>query len=96
MQTIEKYIRKAMQTRTWYCLERIQRAILILTRRLPLIKSPVLKSILYRIFLEIEMFTTRGKALFYGIIISMHNTLDRLHELLVNRLQAIGNRFILP
>ncbi len=91
-QTIEKYIRKAIQTHAWYRLEKIDKAILILTRKLPRIKSPMLKSILYRIFLEIEMCTTRGKALFYGIIISMHNTLDKLHELLgnVSRLLTIG------
>jgi len=81
-----------MQTCAWYHLERIDKGILILTRRLPLIKSSTPKSILSRIFLEIEMYTTRGKALFYGIIISVHNTLDRLHELLenVSRLLTIG------
>ena len=91
-QTIEKYIRKAIQIHAWYHLKRLDKAILTLTRKLPKIKSPTLKTILQKIFLQIELHTTRGKALFYGIIISMSNTMHKLHELLKNipRLLTIG------
>jgi len=91
-QTIEKYIRKAIQIHAWHHLKRLDKAVLILARRLPMVKSPILKSIIHRIFLEIELYTTRGKALFYGIVISMHDTMDRLHELLKNisRILTIG------
>ena len=91
-QTIEKYIRKAIQIRAWHHLKRLDKAILTLTRKLPKIKSPTLKTILQKILLQIELHTTRGKALFYGIIISMRNTMHKLHELLKNipRLLTIG------
>ena len=91
-QTIEKYIRKAIQIHAWHHLKRLDKAILTLTRKLPKIKSPTLKTILQKIFLQIELHTTRGKALFYGIIISMRNTMHKLHELLKNipRLLTIG------
>ena len=89
---IEKYMRKAMQAHAWYSLNRVDRAILVLSRRLPRVKSPVLKSILHKIFLKIELCTIRGKALFYGIIVSMQNVLNRLHELLMDipKLLTIG------
>jgi len=91
-QTIEKYIRKAIQIHAWYHLKRLDKSILILTRKLPKIKSPTLKSILHKIFLKIELCTTRGKALFYGIILSMQNTMYKLYDLLknVSRLLTIG------
>jgi len=91
-QVIEKYVRKAMQIHAWYRLDRIDRVLLILTRRLPRVKSPVLKNVLYKIFLKIELFTTRGKALFYGIILTMQNTMHKLCDLLknVSRLLTIG------
>ena len=91
-QVIEKYMRKAMQIHAWHRLDRIDRVLLILTRRLPRVRSPVLKNVLYKIFLKIELFTTRGKALFYGIILSMQNAMHKLCELLknVSRLLTIG------
>ena len=91
-QTIEKYIRKAIQIHAWHHLKRLDKAILILTRKLPKIKSPTLKTVLRKILLQIELHTIRGKALFYGIIISMHSTMHKLQELLrnVSRLLTIG------
>ena len=91
-QTIEKYIRKAIQIHAWHHLKRLDKAILTLTRKLPKIKSPTLKTILQKILLQIELHTTRGKALYYGIIITMKNTIRKLHELLRNvpRLLTIG------
>ncbi len=91
-QVIEKYMRKAMQIHAWYHLDRIDRVLLILTRRLPRVKSPVLKNVLYKIFLKIELLTARGKALFYGIIIFMQNNMYKLYDLLknVSRLLTIG------
>ena len=89
---IEKYLRKAMQIHIWYRLDKIDRVLLILTRKLSRVKSSVFKSVLYRIFLKIGLFTARGKALFYGIILSMQNTMYKLHDLLksIPRLLTIG------
>ena len=83
-QVIEKYIRKAFQIRAWHHLTRLDKSILILTRKLPRIKSPVLKTVLKKILLKIELHTIRGKAILYGIIISMHKTINKLQELLKN------------
>ncbi|ADI31985.1 hypothetical protein [Staphylothermus hellenicus] len=89
---IGKYIRKAIQNHTWYNLPRESRILLILTRRLPIIKSPILKNILRKIFLKIELATTRGKAIFYGAIIAMKNGIQSLKNLIHNakRLLTLG------
>lgn len=89
---IEKYIRKAILNRTWYTFPRETKILLMLTKRLPRIKSPVLAKILGEIFLKIDLATTRGKAYLYGVIIAMQNTLHGLEELLKNtkRLLTIG------
>ncbi len=81
-EVIGKYVRKAIRVGAWKYLKQESRALLILTRRWRLIKSPTLKSILYRLFLEIELYTLRGKALFYGIILAMKNTIYKLQEVL--------------
>ncbi|MET1160150.1 MAG: hypothetical protein ABWW65_04235 [Thermoprotei archaeon] len=93
---IEKYIRKAIQSRIWYYLSRVDRALLILTRRLPRIKSPVLKQVLKKIFLEIELYTIRGKALFYGLLIAMKNPIYKLEEIIHNikRIITIGIQYL--
>ena len=93
---IEKYIRKALIVRAWHRLGAEERALLILTRRLPRVKSPVLTSVLRRILLKIEMLTVRGQALFYGIILTMQSTLGRILRPLINipRLLAIGISYL--
>ncbi len=94
--TIEKYIRKAIQHHTWYSLPRETKLLLLLTRRLPRIKSQTLIRILKEIFLKIELATIRGKALLYGVIIVMQNTLQNIKQLLKNtkRLLTLGIFYI--
>ena len=89
---IGKYVRKAIRVGAWRYLKQESRALLIIARRWRLIKSPTLKSILYKIFLEIELYTLRGKALFYGIILAMKNTIYKLQEALkdYSKLLTIG------
>ncbi|MDK6027914.1 hypothetical protein QPL79_00845 [Ignisphaera sp. 4213-co] len=53
------------------------RALLLALRRWGVVKSSTLKSILLNIFLEIELCTVRGKALFYGIILTMKNCVEK-------------------
>lgn len=93
---IERYIRKALQSRVWYYLSQVDKAILILTRRLLRIKSPVLKQVLKKIFLKIELYTIRGKALFYGLLIAMVNPLYRLEEVIHNikRVIILGIQYL--
>jgi len=79
---VERYIRKAYQSRAWYFLPRIDKLILILARRFQRVKSPKLKSVLKRIFLAIELHTVRGKARLYGLVMAFKNSLYELEELL--------------
>ena len=89
---VNRYVRKALRTGAWRSLKQENRAILIVARKWGVIKSATLKSILYRIFLEIELYTIRGKALFYGIILTMKSTIYKLHETLrdIQKLLTIG------
>jgi len=93
---IDRYIRKALRTNSWRALKPENRALLLALRRWRSIKSPTLKSILYRVFLEIELHTLRGKALFYGIILAMKNYIHRLEEILrdMAKLLAIGISYL--
>ncbi|KSW10765.1 hypothetical protein CF15_08265 [Pyrodictium occultum] len=81
---IQKYIRKAILNHTWHALPPETRALMLLARRLPRIKSPTLASILKQAFLRIELATTRGQALLYGALIAMKKAAQDLHRLLHN------------
>jgi len=91
-EVVSRHIRKAIRIGAWRYLQQESRVLLIVARRWRMIKSPILRSVLYRIFLEIELFTFRGKALFYEIIISMKNSLYKLYELVkaYSKLLTIG------
>ncbi len=92
-EVIEKYIRKALRTGAWRNLKPISRALLIVARRFKLIKSPVLKHLLYSIFIEIELYTIKGKALFYGIILAVKNSLTHLIKS-INTLLYLGISYL--
>ncbi|MEM4888966.1 MAG: hypothetical protein QXJ64_05970 [Thermosphaera sp.] len=85
--TVQSYIRKAIRTGAWRSLKPESRALLLALRSWKKsVKSPVLQSILSRIFIEIELHTTRGKAIFYGILEAMRKArgVYRIHGELVN------------
>jgi len=65
----------------WYKLKQESRALLIASKSLLVVKSPVLKNILRGIFLEIELCTLRGKAVFYGVLVALRQGL----------IEALGN-----
>ncbi|WP_440059988.1 hypothetical protein ACSU1N_02205 [Thermogladius sp. 4427co] len=76
---VEKYVRKAIRTAAWRSLRVESRALLLALRRFQgVVKSMVLKSILYDIFVEIELSTLRGRALFYGFIQAIRNGLEQV------------------
>ena len=91
-EVVSRYVRKAFRVGVWRFLSQECKAILLITRRWGIIKSPTLKSILYRLFLEIELCTLRGRALFYGILLALKSSVYRLHEVLndYQRLLALG------
>lgn len=78
---IECYLRKAYRTGAWRKLPVVSQAILRACRFLPLVKSVVLKNILLKIMIEIELCTTRGKAVYYGVLYALrHGLLEALRS----------------
>ena len=69
--TIEHYLRKAYRTSAWRRLPAVSRALLKACRYLPLVKSDVLKNILLKIMIDIELYTTRGRAVYYGVLYAL-------------------------
>ena len=78
---VQHYVRKALRVGAWGRLRRESRALLLAVRFLPIIKSPVLNSILRGVFLDIELYTVRGRAVFYGVLVALRQGL----------LSALGN-----
>jgi len=68
---IERYIRKAVRTGAWRSLSYESRSLLLASRFLPRIKSVVLKNIILDIMASIDLYTIRGKAVFYGVLIAL-------------------------
>lgn len=80
--TVQSYIRKAIRTGAWKNLKPESRALLLVLRSWKRrVKSPALQSIILRIFVEIELYTTRGKAIFYGILEAMRKSREVLSDL---------------
>ncbi|MGC8983279.1 MAG: hypothetical protein ACP5KA_05995 [Desulfurococcaceae archaeon] len=90
---VEKYVRKAIRTGAWRVLKQESRALLLALRRWKsALKSPVLLSILREIFVEVELYTLRGRALFYGFVVAVKSHFEKLAEILrdVPRLLTLG------
>ncbi|MEM1797534.1 MAG: hypothetical protein QXM97_07400, partial [Zestosphaera sp.] len=95
--TVKTYIRKAVRTGAWRSLKPESRALLLALRSWKRsVKSPVLRSILTRIFVEIELHTTRGKAIFYGILEAMRGAREILSDLSGNlsKIIAMGIQYM--
>ena len=81
---LRKYIRKALANRSWHLLTKLERSLLWLTSKIvPTVKSPTLRKTIQQILLKIELATTRGKALYYGILILIKK-LKRIEETVQN------------
>jgi len=86
---IEYYFRKALRSGVWFKLREESRALILASRFLPIVKSPVLKGMLREVFLEIELCTLRGKAVFYGVLVALRQGLvEALGDL--KRLVTLG------
>jgi len=81
---LRKYIRKALTNRSWHLLTKLERSLLWLTSKIvPTVKSPTLRKTIQQILLKIELATTKGKALYYGILILIKK-LKRIEEIVQN------------
>ncbi|MEM1623828.1 MAG: hypothetical protein QW543_06855 [Sulfolobales archaeon] len=95
--TVKTYIRKAVRTGAWRHLKPESRALLLALRSWKRsVKSLVLRSILTRILVEIELHTTRGKAIFYGILEAMRKAREVLSDLSRNlsKIIAMGIQYM--
>ncbi len=89
-QAIEKYFRKALRTKAWYTLKPETKALILALRKWKhQIKSQTLTQTLKGILTHIELHTLKGKAIYYGIILTLKNTKTRLAELLKNTTQLL-------
>jgi len=68
---VKRYIRKAVRTGAWRSLSYESRSLLLASRFLPRVRSPVLKNIILDIMASIELYTTRGRAIFYGVLVAL-------------------------
>ncbi|AFK50622.1 hypothetical protein TCELL_0197 [Thermogladius calderae 1633] len=89
---VEKYFRKALRHGAWRRLPAHSRGLLLALRRWGVVKSPTLRAVLREVFLEIELYTLRGRALFYGAIVALAEGWGRLGELVskASRLLTLG------
>lgn len=86
---MRKYIRKAIANRTWHTLTKLERSLLWLTSKIvSTIKSPVLNNLIKRILLKIELASTKGKALYYGILILIKK-LKKIEEIIKNLTETL-------
>lgn len=73
--------RKALRLGLWGFLEPEKRALILVLRRwVGRVKSPVLIKILEEIYVEIELNTFRGRALFYGVLVALRSGLLEVLE----------------
>jgi len=73
---IEKMFKKAVRLKIWKNLKPEARALILALRKWKnKINSPILKTILEEIYVEIELNTLKGKALLYGVTIALRDGL---------------------
>jgi len=90
-EVIEKYFRKALRVGAWRALRKEARALILAARnvRIGTVKSPVLATALKQAFLTIELHTLKGKALYYGVIITMKQAPHTLKQALTKTKQTL-------
>jgi len=68
---IERHLRKAYMNRSWFTLNRFQRALLrVAPKVVSTVKSPTLINVLKRIFIMIKLGNLRGRVLYYGFLLA--------------------------
>jgi hypothetical protein len=70
-EVVAKYVRKAQRNEAWRALSAEGRALLLVARLWGEIKSPFLRRVICNLIVEIELHTTRGKAVFHGLLIQL-------------------------
>lgn len=88
---LQKYIRKAIQNRSWFKLSQLQRALIYTASKIvEKVKSPILRQLLEEILLTIELATTKGQALYYGTILLTKQAPHLIKQLLTQTKQLLA------
>lgn len=94
---VDRYIRRAIRNGVWGNLGLSTRVLLVALRKWSgVVKSPTLRRILVEIYVEIELYTTRGRALFYGILIAMNRAHGLLYDISSNltKIMVMGLQYV--
>jgi len=82
---VEKLFRKALRVGAWSSLKPEQKALILALRKWRgVVRSRNLLEVVKRIFLEVELFTFRGRALLYGVAIAIKNGVNVAKDVLNN------------
>ena len=94
---VSYYLRKSLRNNSWRLLPRCSRALLLaLSKWSGVVKSRILREILIKVFTEIEVYSFRGRALLYGVIVAMARARELLGDILGNakRLLTLGIQYL--
>jgi len=82
---VEKLFRKALRVGAWSSLKPEQKALILALRKWRgVVRYRNLLEVVKRIFLEVELFTFRGRALLYGVAIAIKNGVNVAKDVLNN------------
>ena len=93
---VSRFVRRAARLGIWRRLRPESRALLLVARRFSVLRSPVAVSALRRAMLEVELLTLRGRALLFGVLVSLRDPCLRLSGVFgdVAKLLAIGISYL--
>jgi hypothetical protein len=88
---VEKLFRKALRVGAWSSLKPEQKALILALRKWRgVVRSRNLLEVVKRIFLEVELFTFRGRALLYGVAIAIKNGVNVAKDVLNNTVYILA------
>jgi hypothetical protein len=88
---VEKLFRKALRAGAWSSLKPEQTALILALRKWRgVVRSRNLLEVVKRIFLEVELFTFRGRALLYGVAIAIKNGVNVAKDVLDNTVYILA------
>jgi hypothetical protein len=93
---VSRFVRRDARLGIWRRLRPESRALLLVARRFSVLRSPVAVSALRRAMLEVELLTLRGRALLFGVLVSLRDPYLRLSGVFgdVAKLLAIGISYL--
>ncbi|MEL9909439.1 MAG: hypothetical protein QXP97_02455 [Desulfurococcus sp.] len=94
---VSYYLRKSLRNNSWRLLPWHSRAMLLaLSKWGGVVRSRILREILIKVFTEIEVYSFRGRALLYGVIVAMARFRELLGDIVANarRLLTLGIQYL--